>query len=204
MSTYASLDNRFDRSMFIVMSYMHDNGRRDFLSDLSKLIAMFHVQTDEFCSVYKGHNIIILGGSNSRKIQKINEEDASALIDFECAFGSEIITEGRYEWKIRVNKFKYPSEHFWHLFLGVMNTKVINVSDCDYPIQSGCYSFDVSKGNVVNQNETNQQFQTKVTKMGDIVDILLDLENKRVSCKINGEDIGKVIKDLDDGEYRLD
>ena len=35
------------------------------------------------------------------------------------------------------------------------------------------------------------------------MDITLDLDNKKVSCAIDGKDIGKSINDIEGGAYRL-
>ena len=56
MSTYTQFEDTFDRSAFIVIGCVQDNGKRDFVSDLINEIALFHHVTDRFYSKLKGEN----------------------------------------------------------------------------------------------------------------------------------------------------
>ena len=201
MSTFSSIEDRFDRSLFIVTGYMHDNGNRDFLLDLIKVITTYYNRSDEWCSKHKGKNMKILEGSNGTKMCKDNDGSRN----FECIFGTEVIIKGKYEWKLRVNKLTYPTDTFFHILVGVINTNKADMSSMYHrdPATHGCYTFDVTLGEIVNQTNVEQQFTTKVTKSGDIIDVTFDFENKTLYCFINGTDIGTSIKNLQDGEYRL-
>ena len=202
MSTFSSIEDRFDRSLFIVMGYMHDNGKRDFLVDLIKVITTYYNRADDWYPKYKGQKMKILEGSNGTKMHKDTKDR-----NFECIFGTEVITKGKYKWKIRVNKLNYPNNTFFHILVGVINTNKADmevIADTD-PSRPGCYTFDVTLGRVVNQYDADstETFKTKVTKAGDIMDVALDLENKTVGCAVNGTDIGKSIDKIEDGQYRL-
>ena len=72
-----------------------------------------------------------------------------------------------------------------------------------HPERAACCTFDTTLGRVANQKDSSKTFNKKVTKDGDVIDIMLDLENKKVCCKVNDEDIGKSIDNLKDGKYRL-
>ena len=95
---------------------------------------------------------------------------------------------------------------YFHLALGVINATTADIkfiANTD-PARHGCYTFDVTLGRVVNQTSTfHPHFKTKVTEAGDIIDITLDLENKKVDCKVNEKDVEKSIEKIEDGEYRL-
>lgn len=71
------------------------------------------------------------------------------------------------------------------------------------PQESGCYTFEVTAGKVINGKEISSAFDRKVTQSGDDVSIKLDLENQRLNYYINGEDVGKAIENLKDVGYRL-
>ena len=199
MSTFDSIQDRFERSMFIVIGYMHDNGETEFLVDLIKVITTYYHRLDEWCSIYRGKNMKILEGSNNTIFCK------TVLWTHECILGTEIISGGRYKWKIRVNKLYYKP-NFWHIYTGVINMNKANINfkgENQYVESIGCYTFDTTKGRVVNQSNRSLCFETKVTKPGDIIDITLDLEEKSVRCKVNGTDVGESIKKIEKGQYRL-
>ena len=201
MSIFASIEDRFDRSLFIVNGYMHDNGKRDFLLDLIRMIATYYHRSDTWCSKDKGQGMRILEGSNGVKVHKDNNDEPK----FEYVCCTEVILKGKCEWRIRVNKLNYPSKDYWHIVVGVINTNKTDmklISENDAALE-GCYTFDVTIGRVIHQRDIQEQFERKVTKAGDTIDITLDLENKKVGCKINGTDIGKSIEEIEDGEYRL-
>ena len=128
------------------------------------------------------------------------------ITDHETIVGTEVISGGIFEWKLRVNKLKYTGD-CWHICVGVIN---IDRGNINYLIQAstfisepGCYTFDVNYGHIVREYGTSQTFDKKVTKSGDIIEIKLDLDNKSLHCKVNGEDVGNFIDKLPDGEYRL-
>ena len=55
----------------------------------------------------------IVAGSNNTKVCKEHDE----YPDFESIFGTEVISNGIYEWKIRVNKFNYTISHYYHFYM---------------------------------------------------------------------------------------
>ena len=203
MTTFASLKKRFDRSLFIVTGYMYDNGRREFLDDLIRVISKFYHHSDEWCSEYKPKSMRILEESNGTKLLHIGVQG------HDCIFGTEIISEGVCSWKMRVNQLYYPFDDYWHLYVGVCKKSEREWEpDWDLPRSApekeGCYSFDVTVGKIVKQTEWDfATFNTKVTKSGDIIELTLDLENKKLSCKINDKDVEKSIENIRKGEYRL-
>ena len=200
MSTYAELQDQFHRSLFIVIGYMHENDKRDFLSDLIKVIALFYDRSDTFDAEYKGRGMRIVDSSNGKRVLKIEKSS------HQCIFGTEIISKGKFSWKLRV-KSMYYQQNYWHIYVGVMNLdKIVRHQSFianTHPERKGCYTFDTTLGRVANESNTMKTFKRKVTKAGDIMDVTLDLDNKIVSCKVNDEDIGVSIKDIETGKYRL-
>ena len=99
----------------------------------------------------------------------------------------------------------YPFDTYFNLVVGVINTNKADMEEIAEkdPAREGCYTFDVTLGRVVNETNFKQTFKTKVAKAGDTIDITLDLENKKVGCKVNGMDIGIFIENIEDGKYRL-
>lgn len=179
-----------DRSLFIVIGYMRSN-RANFLSDLLKIITAYYDCGDEWNDKYMGKNMEIVKGSNKTKIGKPLKPNAYA--SHESVFCQKVVSEGIHSWHIRVNKVYYPS-NCWHIYVGVTNTKVNFESlKNTHPEQYCCYTFDTTNGRVANQRDTSQTFNTKVTKVGDIIRITLDLINRKLRCCINGEDIGVCI-----------
>ena len=70
----------------------------------------------------------------------------------------------------------------------------------------GGYTFDVTLGQVMTtqyDDYAGPRFDTKVTKVGDIVDLILDLGKKTLSCKINEQPVERTICSIEDGEYKL-
>lgn len=192
---FKSIPDRFDRGVFIVTGYMHDNNQRSFLLDLIKIIVSYYLQRDQWDSKHKGESLSIL--EETRLLQTKDRCHA-------CAYGIEEISNSRYEWIIRVNKYKYPVEGYWHIYAGVINTDIADmaVRANNAPEFAGCYSFDVTKGSIANEKNIYTKFKRKVTKAGDIIEILLDLENKTVCCKINDKDVEESIE-IKEGKYRL-
>ena len=194
---FKSIDDRFERALFVVAGYTHENDQEEFLLDLIKIITAYYVQSDEWYSKHMGNCLKIL--KQTRLVQTQNKCHG-------CAFGTEEISNGKYEWKIRVNKYNYAIKGYWHIYVGVIDTNLADMEKraTNAPEFEGCYSFDVTKGYVVNQRNRSTEFKHKVTNVGDIIEIELDLDNKKVCCKINDKDIGKSIKiETKDGKYRL-
>ena len=69
------------------------------------------------------------------------------------------------------------------------------------PTEKGCYTFDVTKGRVINQINVKEEFETKVTKYKDIIDITLDLENTKFGSKVNGIAVGKSIDGIEESLF---
>ena len=145
MSTFATLKDRFDRALFIATAYMHDLKKREFLSDLIKVIATFYNRWDIWCSDYLGINMRILKDSNDTKLLKTAQQS------HECAFGTEVITYGKFTWTIRINKFNYPYDGWWHIYTGVINADIADKNSFkdDHPKRAGCYSFDITLAETV-------------------------------------------------------
>ena len=192
--------NHLDRAIFIVSAYVHHNKFIDYLLDLIKIIAKYYLLADQWSSEYKGRNMQILEGSDNSKVLKTK-------VCHQNIFGCQVITNGIFTWRIRVNKFKYDTG-YWHLLIGVVNTDKADINYLiktynAFPSKSGCYTFDTSKGQILNEEIRGQGFTNKVTKSGDIMEITLNLETKSLHCKVNEEDVGISIDGLKDGEYRL-
>ena len=87
--------------------------KTDFLLDLIKIIAEYYVISDKWSEEYKGKDMKILDGSDGAKVLKTKQNHENIV-------GTEVISEGMFRWKIRVNKFKYH-EGYWHIYIGVIN-----------------------------------------------------------------------------------
>lgn len=197
-SSDADEDSSNARAFCIVSAYIHRYCRTLFLLDLIKIIVSYYKMYDEWSQEDKGSHIKILAGLHNTKIFK-------TFTCYQSILGIEEISEGKFNWKIRVNKLNYiPGS--WHIYLGVMN---INIQDIGgvvrgNPTTLGCYVFEVTKGVVFNGGDRGARatFETRVKKR-DIIEIGLDLNSKSVHCQINGKDIGKYIDKIHDGTYRL-
>ena len=147
----------------------------------------------------------ILEGSDNTKVCK----QANEYPHFESIFGTEVISKGTYEWKIRVNKFNYTISHYYHFYMGVIDVQkadLENVTESNVTVSDGGYTFDVTLGQVMTtqyEDYAGPRFDTKVTKVGDIVDLTLDLTEKTLSCKINDQPVEKTISSIEEGEYKL-
>ena len=192
---FEKLTDRFSRSLFIVKAYMNDNGLREYLLDLIKIITTFYNQSDVFYSKWKGpHMKIIEGTKVYKEIAGDHDRDPNynQLRKFESIFGTEVISKGVYEWKIRVNKLNYQ-DGYYNLYVGVINTKICEMSSV-FPGNTGyagCYRFEVFN-----------LCRPKVTKQGDVVKLILDMPKESLSCEINGICIGRM-RGGANGEYRL-
>lgn len=198
MATFAKLTNRFDQTLFIISAYLHDYKQTEFLMDLMKLIRDFSVASDEWDPRYATEYIKIF----SDTVLSHTRNDSPDSI-----FGKEIITKGKYEWRVRVTNLNYSQ--FQHkgktdIYIGVCR-RIMRDWHQPWmePQELGCYTFNVTNGQVINGKEISDSFDRKVTKSGDTININLDLEKKRLNCFINGEDVGQSIENLKDGEYRL-
>ena len=208
MLSCPSVQNRFDRSLFIVEAYLHDNGQRQYLLDLIKVIATFFTGSDNWYSKVKGKHMKILDEPNNTKVVK------DPVNGFECVFGTDIISEGINCWKIRVNRLftDYDINSLYHLFIGVFDDTKGDMKEMSHrdiasdKTKIGGYIYEVTYGHIFKAGAGGlnvNRFETKVSKNGDIVDLTLNLDNKTIDCKINDKDIERTMKDIKDGEYRL-
>ena len=170
--------------------------------DLLKVITMYNMSVDQWFPVLTGAGAEFTILKDLYATRLVHNSVMHSL-----AFGTEIVSGGVYNWRIRVNKLKYPSTESVHIYVGVMNVNIAKMSymqTVGVPVQTGCYSFEVTMGKVVHEiNWAIASFDHKETKPGDIVDLTLDVEKKKVCCAINDQDIGECISEISEGEYRL-
>ena len=131
---------------------------------------------------------------------------------FEAVFGTDIVSKGINCWKIRVNKLytDYDIDGLYHLFIGVFDDTKADMekmknSNLSNKRMIGGYIYEVTYGHTFSDGCGNytHRLKPRVSKDGDIVDLILDLDNRTLGCKINDKDIERSIDGIKDGKYRL-
>ena len=168
-------------------------------NDIKNLIYSFQ----QFCDIWdKIHN-----KQNIRKKRIIIDEEricvTSLISTTAVIFGNEVIKTGIYEWIFQINKItkSFNQNTPW---IGIIedNTDIINKHKTNGAWQSNGYLFCGGTGQTFTKSGS-QKYGTNWNKKGDIIKMIVDLDNYNIKFIINNKDYGFAFKNIQKKKYRM-
>ena len=169
--------------------------------EINDIIYLYQRIYDEWSKKYSSDNVII--NNDTKSMLTINTKE------YVTAFGSHIVTEGVFKWKIQMQKMTNKPGFGKPPFVGIMEDSEANLKrykdDCNW--DDNGYQFCAQSGALfcpyTEREKKTDKYECRWMQKGEILHVILDLNDKTLSFKVNDEDFGVAFKNIKHGNYRL-
>ena len=174
--------------------------------EINDIIYLYQRLYDEWCQEYKHSDVSI--GTDTSIISIDTDKDMTI-------YGKEVVEEGVFKWRIKIISFTNSYSKTYYPFIGiVINDKDhlngylddVDFDDIGYQFCAGVGKlYSVSDINFNDHQEHEEQAQEKCIwkKNGDILDLILDLDNGTINCRVKGSDFVEIFTNVKSDKYRL-
>ena len=120
-------------------------------------------------------------------------------------FLDQTISSGIHEYKFRIF-IAERDQNYFDLSIGIIMDKFIkpeNIKNECHFLQDTGYGFSTSRAIASCKSNWLSREYAKIPNDGDIITMIVDLEQNTISYKINDEDYGVAFDQIEEGEYRV-
>eukprot|EP01084_Bolivina_argentea_P250933 420637_1 len=188
-----------------------------FIKEIEK---MYKIQVPNVVKdiIYKYQRLIYDKWNKKYSYQSIEIDATESMITFTeyacahgTAYGSEVIDDGIFEWKIKIMSMSQFAAYSWFA-IGIIedNEDVMekHKEDLDWDESENGYQLllDGIRGFLYTMNISAKQtpnYQCKWLKENDILEMTLNWNRKTLSFKLNGKDHGIAFRNISQIKYRF-
>ena len=168
--------------------------------EINDIIYLYQRFCDEWSKRYSNSTLVIDEKEDGNSVCFKNDEISTA-------FGEHVVEQDVFKWKLKVKRMMDVKYYSGYPFIGIMENNDNNLSeysadggwsDCGYQLCAGNNGLWCPTG-----ERGTDGFECKWKKPGDILEIVLDLNERTVRFILNDEDCGVAFKDIKKTHYRL-
>ena len=160
-----------------------------------------------------------ISGQNKQICECTNPEK-NAGHNYNSILGTVQVNSGKHHWKFKITKLD-KMDAWWRITIGVIKINEVDDKQLDDILNNTLVKHSKAYGAVINFNN-NAAFKTGppkepvpykdseqsnygkcCRKVGDVIDMYLDLDNLTLSYTIKGVNYGNAYNDIDKAEYKM-
>ena len=165
-------------------------------SEVINVIFEFYLLGDSWNTEYAQHIYI----TDEYKMENIKPYD-----DHCAAYGNVVVKQGTvYKWTIKLTKYSLCGGNIHHPYIGVIKDDPSILKSYKYRGHSFAphgYLFCCGKQRIL--RPTKKSYGREFNKVGDIMEMILDLQNYTLRYIVNGVDCGIAFENIEKCDYRL-
>ena len=170
--------------------------------EINDIIYLFQRIYDQWDKKYSNEHIMIDQEKSMITFNAPNNHE------FVTAFGSHSVSKGIFKWKIKLLSFVNNGLHGGSPFVGIIEDKEELVQSSQSGDWDGYgYQFCGGSGNLYSEWAYRENkaidYGCKWKEEGDVIEMILDLDDYTLSFSVNGEGFGVAFKNIMDTNYRL-
>lgn len=198
------------RDELLACGFVRANSKKNLALEIIQICMLFFISCEEWDMEYKGKWLEISGPFN----QFVEYTNPQTNPSCQSAIGSLRVSSGKHHWKFKLTKIDLSTKVTIRIAIGIINMNEVTESDLKdmkdtflsnahgllaNVHDSTCFTMEPKSGGT-----SLSTYGTCFNKVGDILDMYLDLDNGKLCFAVNDEYYGHIYDQEEDPDYVIE